>query len=138
MRVLGFCIKWPKLEEPIFTTFRMPRRDKDWEVGEEVQVVLRPRTKGREILGIAVITGKERRRLRDPSDTHFRPYQIPEITREEAIEDGFDSYRSMQEWLFKAHRLGPYSVINKLTLSWREGPCPTHHGRDMSAKQQRT
>lgn len=138
MRILGFCMKWPKLDQPTFTTFRMPRRDRDWEVGEEVQVVLRPRTKGRDILGIALIIGKDQRRLRSLSDVHFRPYQIPEITRDEAIKDGFDSYKSMQDWLVKAHRLGPYSVINKLTLSWREGPCPTLYGRDMSAKQQRT
>lgn len=71
MRILGFSRKdwinylngnW-KREEEIFTTFRFTRRDRDWEVGELVQIVIKPRTKGREPLGIAKIVSKKVRWL---------------------------------------------------------------------------
>lgn len=70
MRILGFSRKdWinhltskPKLEEDKFTTFRFERRDEDWRVGEQVQVVYKPRRKGGgEVLGVAEIINKERR-----------------------------------------------------------------------------
>ena len=59
MRILGFSRKWDKLKNDTFTTFRFERRDADWTVGEVVQVVYKPRTKGREILGVATIIGKD-------------------------------------------------------------------------------
>ena len=62
MRILGFSKKYGKLSKPwyardihTFTTFRYPRRDRDWEVEEIVQVVYKPRSKEREPLGIARI-----------------------------------------------------------------------------------
>ena len=60
MRIMGFQKQWvnqltgkPKLSEEEFTTFRWPRRDRDWEVGETVRVVMNPRTKERIPLGEA-------------------------------------------------------------------------------------
>ncbi len=59
MRIIGFSKKWSKLSQPTFTTFRVERKDKDWFTGESVRVVVQPRTKGREPLGIAQIINKE-------------------------------------------------------------------------------
>lgn len=95
MRILGFSEKWPKLnlhkpidERDIFTTFRFPRKDRDWEVDELVQVVYKPRSKEREVLGIARIIRKY------PKDigNKFKYYgdnDINVITPSEAIQDGF-------------------------------------------------
>jgi len=56
MRILGFSKKWAKLNNKLlFTTFRFPRKDKDWEIEEVVQIVYKPRSKEREPLGIARI-----------------------------------------------------------------------------------
>ena len=35
----------------------LPRRDEDWDIGESVQVVVNPRSKKREPLGVAMIIG---------------------------------------------------------------------------------
>jgi len=51
MRILGVSKKWDKLKnEMLFTTFRFPRKDRDWAVEEVVQLVYKPRSKEREIL----------------------------------------------------------------------------------------
>ena len=121
MRVLGFSQRWPKLEHKEFTTFRFARKDKDWYVGETVQIVLHPRSKTREILGMADIVGKEARRI----PWHGRcDFEAPLITNEEANADGFPDttgragYFLMWEFLFKAY--GPARLfqepMNKLTL----------------------
>ncbi|GAG64007.1 unnamed protein product, partial [marine sediment metagenome] len=127
-RILGFCQKWPKLRRPTFTTFRVTRRDKDWQVGEEVQIVVRPRSKEREKLGRAVIIGKELRSLRSLVDVHHLPTDTLSITRAEAVADGFPSYKAMAEWLYETHGLGPNAHINKLTVSWKETLCLNHAG----------
>lgn len=54
MRILGFSKHWAKLDNPEFTTFRFPRKDKDWQIGETVKIVIKPRSKGGgELLGLA-------------------------------------------------------------------------------------
>ena len=127
MRILGFSRRdWidyetghPKLEEDKFTTFRFKRRDRDYEVGEVVQVVIRPRTPGREILGSAMIINKEERR-----SSLLRPVLLPEgtplaITEDEARRDGFPTYHEMRGWLYKTHGKRLYQEpMNKLTLVW--------------------
>jgi len=106
MRILGFSKKWPKLEQPEFTTFRFARNDKDWEVGEAVQVVYKPRSKGREPLGNAQIISKESR-------------DCGALTKEEAIEDGFVSRFEMFAWITRVHGTRwAYEEMNKLTLEW--------------------
>lgn len=113
MRILGITEKWPKLQQPIWTTFRLRRRDKDWQEGEVVQVVYKPRSKGREVLGIARIAKKEQRWLwgNFVGDTPF-------LTRE-AVEDGFQNLAEMKAWMLKAHgdRVEK-EPLNKLTLAW--------------------
>lgn len=82
MRELGFTEKWPKLKQDTFTTFRF-RRDRDWTVGEIVRVVFKPRTKEREVLGVAQIVKKEQRIVA------YIGRGAPKVTEEEAKADGF-------------------------------------------------
>jgi hypothetical protein len=105
MRIMSFSQRWDKLEHDEFTTFRITRKDKDWQVGEAVQLFYRTRSKDREPLGVAVITAK-------------KPVLPVVITDQEAIADGFPEGKSeMWRWLLKAHgeRLR-YCDLNKLTL----------------------
>lgn len=106
MRILGFSKKWDKLQQPQFTTFRLSRRDRDWEEGEVIQVVYKPRSKNREILGSAEIVNKESRRLH-------------QLTHSETVEDGFKGILNMSEWLLEAHGKRLFDEgLNKLTLRW--------------------
>ena len=105
MRIMGFSKHWSKLEQPTFTTFRFKRRDADWEIGEEVLVVFKPRRKGGgEKLGVALIINKEFVRVKN-------------ITEDEAIKDGFNNFFEM--WLFLKKPDG-YKPMNKLTLRWTQ------------------
>jgi hypothetical protein len=118
MRTMGFVAKWPKLKCDQFTTFRFARKDKDWSVGEMVNVVVRPRSKYRENLGVAVITEKASRFMAWQSSTLAER----RVTKEEAIEDGFGSYYQM--WDFLVEMYGKEKLLmepmNKLTLRWVE------------------
>lgn len=107
MRILGFSKKWPKLSQSEFTTFRFPRCDKDWFLGEEVQIVIHPRRKGGgDKLGTAEIIGKESR-LGAQNDT-------------EAQADGFIDCRDMERWMIKTYgEAKTFKPMNKLTLKWR-------------------
>jgi len=95
---------WDKLNKDKFTTFRYPRKDKDWESGEKVQVYFKNRTPERNKLGIAEIVSKQ-------------PKLINDITEEEAVEDGFNN--SFEMWLFLKEPSSE-TLINKLTLKWIE------------------
>jgi len=107
MRILGFSKRWAKLEQKEFSTFRLPRRDQDWAVGEQVQVVFQPRRKGGgEFLGEAEIINNKSKVIR-------------EISEEEAITDGFANAFYMWLWLKTAHKgISMEDTMNKLTLSW--------------------
>ena len=105
MRILGFSKKWDKLNDIEFTTFRFTRRDNDWYGGEVVQIVYKPRTKEREILGVAHIISKEYGK-------------VEEITEDEAKRDGFSSALEMWLWLKKPNG---NDLIHKLTLRWVNG-----------------
>ena len=112
MRIISFTKKWDKLHQPEFTTFRYPRRDKDWYVGELVQVYFKNRSPKREKLGIAEIVGKERREL----DGFFKDDRL--ITEAEAIEDGFNDFADMVAFMEKQYGLDYISLFNKLALKW--------------------
>lgn len=114
MRILGFSKKWDKLNQLVFTTFRYPRGDRDWAVGEKVKVVLSPRRKGGgELLGMAKIISKEAREL----DACFSSV-APLVTETEAIEDGFDDFADMVAFMEKQYGLDYISLFNKLALRW--------------------
>ena len=106
MRILSFSKRWQKLSNPVFTTFRFPRRDEDWQVGEMVQVYYKNRTPQRERLGEAKIINKELRK-------------IATVTEQEAIADGFANLFEMNTWFRKTQRIFE-EPINKLTLRWVE------------------
>ena len=117
MRILGFSKRWQKLSNPEFTTFRFPRKDADWEVGEVMQIVYKPRTKGREILGVATIIGRNTR-LIPPAAVYVAKVNAPLITHAEVVADGFESVNEMRQWLQKAYGKGRILLMNKLTLEW--------------------
>jgi hypothetical protein len=131
MRIIGFSQHWEKLNNDIlFTTFRYPRKDKDWQVEETVQVVYKPRSKERKPLGIARIIRKD---IKNTSkEWSYYPYpsmpNTPDmITPEEAKEDGFTGnfgggdIDKLKRWIRQA---GEHSFsenkVNKLTLYWIE------------------
>ena len=122
MRILGFSKEWPKLSQAQFTTFRLARKDKDWEVGETVQIVLRPRSKDRKVFGIAEIIAKEPRRM---GWHHSNPI-IPMATKEEALEDGFEAEKGFSAyaafaaflWATHDHDRLLKELINRLVLQW--------------------
>lgn len=126
MRILGFSKKWDKLNQSEFTTFRFPRRDKDWAIGESVQIIYHPRSKDREFLGIAEIINMGKRAMAWHGDMTGEI----KVTNEEAIEDGFDNtlgitggaYFSMWEFLWEYYggRRLLKEPMNKLTLAWRK------------------
>lgn len=112
MRIMGFQKHWinhttgkPKLSEPWFTTFRFPRADNDWQVEEVVQIVLKPRTKERIILGEARIIRKE-------------PRLVFQISEEEANLDGFGTVQAMRDFLIEDPKYLRGQNPNRLTLTW--------------------
>jgi len=122
MRILGFTKKWTKLNQDEFTTFRYPRGDKDWGIGELVKVVIQPRRKGGgESLGTAEIKNKELREF-DAEYYELAKDNVPLITDGEAIADGFTSAEDMIAWLEKTYgKLDFWPRMNKLTLRWANG-----------------
>lgn len=112
MRILSFSKKWDKLQQPEFTTFRFLRKDKDWFIGETVQVYYKNRSPQREKIGEAEITNKELRKIA----TAYEPYRP---TEEEAKADGFASLFEMNTWFRETHGSRIFEEpINKLTLKW--------------------
>jgi len=141
MREMGFSRKdWmnystltPKLQEAEFTTFRLPRRDKDWKEKEVVKIVYQPRGKSREVLGVAKIIIKERKYF------FYLPHGLYKeriINDNDAMRDGFQTSHEMYLAMVKMHGheridgsflvTGPYDGrINKLTLRWvKPGELP--------------
>lgn len=116
MRELGFSRNWPKLKQDTFTTFRFPRKDTDWKIGEKVSVILYRRTNHWKALGVAKIVDKQPRKF-----TFLRTGGTM-ITNAEAKEDGFEDLREMRKWFNKTY--GPErprkEPLNKLTLVWAE------------------
>ncbi len=118
MRVLGFSkVDWrnyethqdSKMLQPEFTTWRWPRKDRDWELGEHVQVVIRPRIPQRLILGEAVIVTIESK------DSYL-------ITEREARVDGFEGQGALTLYLMKeryARKIDRNLNPHKLTLRWQ-------------------
>lgn len=117
MRILGFSKKWDKLNQPEFTTFRFPRKDKDWQVDERVRIVYKPRSKGGgEELGEAIIVGRAIKWVVIWWSGQWG------IAEEEAQKDGFRDRYDMKRWLEKAYGIRyAYEPMNKLTLRWVNG-----------------
>ena len=131
MRILGVSKTWPKLKNDLWTTYRFPRKDRDWGIEEVVQVVYKPRSKEREVIGIARIIRKEPKDLN--KQYFYYPgigdYNTPEtITPSEAEEDGFTGMHGggdtekMRRWFIDTYGYSKCKeLINKLTLYWLSG-----------------
>ena len=112
MRIMSFNKKWDKLNQPEFTTFRYPRADRDWEIGERVQVFYKNRSLQREKLGTAEIINKELRKIATAYEA-YRP------TENEAQADGFPSLLEMNVYFRKTYGSRIFEEpISKLTLRW--------------------
>ena len=134
MRILGFSKKWGKLNKQwfesdyhTFTTFRFPRKDRDWEIEEIVQIVYKPRSKEREPLGIARIIRKQEKDLSKKYYEFNGVNKSPDVlTPDDAKEDGFigmhggGDVEKMMKFLSDSY--GYCAVrdrpMNKLTLYW--------------------
>lgn len=127
MRIMGFSKKWPKLNRDIFTTYRFPRKDRDWAVEEVVQIVYKPRSKEREPLGIARIIRKQEKDL----SKRWSYYPLPSypntpdmIDPSEAYEDGFSGMHGggdvekMMKFFNETYGYVRDKKMNKLTLYW--------------------
>lgn len=113
MRIISFSERWHKLNNKEFTTFRFPRKDKDWVVGEQVQVFFKSRSPHREKLGIAKIIGKEMRKIATAHEK-YRP------TEAEAQADGFDNLFQMNAYFRDTYGSRIFEEpVNKLTLIWQ-------------------
>ena len=98
MQILTFSKIWKEFSKKEFTTFRFPRRDKDWEVEELVKIVYKQRSKKeRRELGIAEIINKEPKMI------------LEDVSGLEAKRDGFQSISDV--------------ALNKLSLQWVERWC---------------
>jgi len=132
MRELGFSKKWNKLDsEILFTTFRFPRKDKDWQVEEVVKIVYKPRSKEREVLGVACIIRKDVKDLNKQFHYYVGGYFTPNtpdtITPNEAEDDGFTGIHGggdtekMRRFFIDTYSYSKCKEpINKLTLYWIE------------------
>ncbi len=116
MRILGFSkVDWrnyethqdSKMLQPEFTTWRWPRKDRDWAVGEVVSVVVRTRSPHRLILGEAEISANE-------------SVDIYRITDIDARTDGFPKAGDLQHYLMMERITRGLGLVipNRLTLRW--------------------
>lgn len=112
MRIMSFARRWEKLERKFFTTFRYPRKDNDWKVGERVQIFIQNRSPHRVFLGIAEIVSRVPRTL--DSKDNFPGH----ITHNEAIADGFNNLIDMESFMKDFYGRDFNPVFNKLTLKW--------------------
>lgn len=116
MRILGFSrIDWqnfdthgPKMVALKFSTWRWARRDTDWYMGELVQVVLKPRSNERVVLGTAGLSS-------------VQPRELYSITDEEARADGFGQSWELRSYLSTERyrrKLKYGHTLNKIVVEW--------------------
>ena len=104
MRIIRLTLMWEKLNQPEFTTFRFSIKDKDWYIGEQVQVYYKNRSPHRKRIGVAEIIQKVQKHA--SSD-------------KEARENGFNDLRDMDNWMIKTYgEEKTCQPMNKLTLKW--------------------
>ena len=112
MRIMSFARRWEKLDRKLFTTFRYTRKDRDWKVGERVQIFIQNRSPHRVFLGIAEIISHVPRTL--DSGNH----QLGIVTHNEAIADGFNNLPEMESFMRAYYGRDFNPVFNKITLKW--------------------
>jgi len=116
MRIISFAIQWEKLGKKEFSTFRYPRKDTDWTVGEKVQVFIKNRSPSRIFLGVAEIISKDPRTLVIVEDP--LPANRGIVSQKEAQADGFKNLREMASFMADHYGRDYSPDFNKLTLRW--------------------
>jgi len=97
-----------------FVTYKRIRKDKDWQVGEIVNVTLSPVAKPHTQLGFAKIIN-----INKKSSNRFIYPETTELSCDELLYEGFGQF---DEWKFKQSYFGnDYHIVkifNKITLQW--------------------
>ncbi len=117
MRILGFSkVDWrnyitheqSKMLQPEFTTWRWPRKDRDWYADEVVSVVVKTRSPHRLVLGEAEIISVDSK----------EDYEITDV---DAMADGFLESHGLKLYLMQERRarsIPSAARPNKITLRW--------------------
>jgi hypothetical protein len=116
MRIMSFAKRWEKLKKKTFSTFRYPRKDKDWSEGETVQVFLLNRSPHRVFLGTAEIVSKNPRYLVNTNEP--LPSNRGIVTQKEAQADGFENPGEMEKFMIQYYGKDYSPEFNKLMLKW--------------------
>jgi hypothetical protein len=110
----AYDIKRNRLFNEQFITYKRIRKDKDWEVGEIVNITLSPVAKPHTQLGFAKIIGIDKK-----SDNHYTYPETTELSYEELAYEGYGQY---DDWKFKRTYFGDdrhdIKIFNKITLQW--------------------
>jgi hypothetical protein len=110
----AYNIKRNRLFNEEFTTYKRIRKDKDWEVGEIVNITLSPVAKPHTQLGLAKII-----RIDKKSTNHYIYTDTTSLSSEELAYDGFEPF---SDWKFMHSYFGYKSyevkIFNKITLQW--------------------
>ena len=97
-----------------FVTYKRTRNDKDWQVGEIVNITLSPVAKPHIQLGVAKIISIDKK-----STNHYMYTETTDLSGEELRYEGFDNF---QNWNFmhKFFKDSRHDVktFNKITLQW--------------------
>jgi hypothetical protein len=110
---MGGVERKPKLECLSFVTFRLPRVDKDWMVGEILEVVIQRIGDKKYPLGQAEIIYMDRKERRE----YYGEFSISD---EDAQHEGYKSSWELSKKLFYARKAGQVPTFAyKLTLEWK-------------------
>jgi hypothetical protein len=110
----AYDVKRKRLFNEQFITYKRIRKDKDWEVGEIVNVTLSPVAKPHIQLGFAKIIGIDKK-----SSNHYLYPETTELSYDELLYEGLGQF---DEWHFKRTYFGDFyndiKIFNKITLQW--------------------
>ena len=110
----SYDIKRNRLFNEQFVTYKRIRKDKDWQVGEIVNITLSPVAKPHTQLGFARIISIDKK-----SDNHYMYPETTDLSCEELKYECFDAFDS---WKFKRTYFGDsyydIKIFNKITLQW--------------------
>jgi len=110
----SYTAKSNRLFHEQFVTYKRIRKDKDWQLGEVVNVTLSPVAKPHTKLGFATIVGIDKK-----STNHYTYPETTEVSGNEFRYEGFDLF---DEWDFRRKYFGDdyheVETFNKITLQW--------------------
>jgi hypothetical protein len=110
-----YNVKRNRLFNEQFITHKRIRKDKDWQVGEIVNITLSPVAKPHIQLGLAKIISIDKK-----SDNHYIYPETTDLSSEELAYEGFSHWGDT--WKFKRTYFGDdyfdVKIFNKITLQW--------------------